>query len=200
MKDHSRQVFNFTRRSSGRGRARGLKLLAGLGAAAAVSVCTSATALASGPVTYYSQAHCMTSVVPVGTSTWQQQLEGTIPTQTYSWLIAYRPNSVVHYTGTAAVVWRAQLEYLTTAGNYAPINQTSTSVLMPGVSAYPSAWYFSGSWIVPTLWSPSSNPDFATVPGYRYAVLGTTYWLNSGGGIIASHQDLEYSDDYCPTS
>jgi hypothetical protein len=191
VKDHSRRAFDFARRSRGLGRARGSKLLAALGAAAAVSVCTSAPALASGPVTYFYQAHCTTSVVPVGTSTWQQQLEGQIPTQTYSWLLAYRPNAVTHYTGTTSVVWRGQLEYLTTAGNYAPINQVVTNSV--------SSWYFQGLQIITTLWNPSSNPTFSTVPGYRYAVLGTTYWLNSNGAVIASHQDLEYSDDYCPT-
>ena len=114
--------------------ARIAKMGASLIAAAAVSLCASAPALASSPVTILNEAHCMTSVVAVGTYPWQQELTGQIPTQTYSWLVAYRPSSFINYTNTAAIVWRGQLAYVTNTGGIELINQVATA------DVFPSSW------------------------------------------------------------
>jgi len=128
------------------------------------------------PVSYGSATFCQTITSATSTYTWQQELEGLIPTTTTEELYVGPPQELNYYPGSASVAWIGEVEYQAANGVW-------TQTQLVGTTANTASYYYG------TLqhigWGQTTSFVVGVNPGYRYAVYGITEWRNAAGQQIA---------------
>jgi len=104
-------------------------------------------------------------------ASWQQQLEEAVPTTTSAFINFPLPIAVTDYAGTAKLVWYGQVAYLASNGVWTLTGQTVEATATSAIRVGNQLEYIG--------WSQTSNYVLGVQPGNRYAIYGTTGWVNS---------------------
>jgi hypothetical protein len=128
-------------------------------------------------VSYGTATACQVVTMASSSYTWEQELEGDIPTTSTEELYVRPPMQLNDYPGTARLAWVGEI-YRYSNGIWGDTGQTVGSVASSANVVYGTLQHIG--------WSQQTSFVVGVTPGYGYAVYGITEWINSVGHAITA--------------